>query len=75
MIGLIDNEILKRGLIFLFLNIGIFIFGIVVLTKINMAQKDAETQTQQVSSDVDWQAYLYHKTMLNVLSKETIAQK
>ncbi len=65
--ALTDNENVKKGLTFLFLNLGIVIFAIVILTKIDVMAKKVEGQTQELSAEIDWQNYLYHKTVLNII--------
>ena len=64
-----DNDHVKRGLTFLFLNLGIMIFAVVIFTKLDVMAKKVESQTQEVSADISWQGYLYHKTVLNILNQ------
>ena len=66
---IIDNDNVKRGLTFLFLNLGIMIFAVVIFTKLDVMAKKVESQTQELSAEIGWQGYLYHKTVLTVLNK------
>ena len=70
MAAIFDNDHVKRGLTYLFLNVGIAIFAAVIFIKIDMMTKTMESQTQEFSAQISWQGYLYHKAILNVLSRE-----
>ena len=69
MSSITDNDNVKRGITFLFLNLGILIFAMVIFAKLDVMTKKVESQTQSVAADIDWQGYLYHKTVLNILNQ------
>ena len=69
MSSILDNDNVKRGITFLFLNLGIMIFAVVIFTKLDVMAKKVESQTQAVSADIGWQGYLYHKTVLTILNQ------
>ena len=69
MSSIIENDNVKRGLTFLFLNIGIVIFAVVIFIKLDVMAKKVESDTQAVAADVGWQGYLYHKTVLTILNQ------
>ena len=71
MVTIADNENVKKGVTFLFVNLGLFISAGIILTKIDVMAKKVDSQTQELSADIAWQSYLYHKTVLNILNTES----
>ena len=60
-----DYTSVQKGMSFLFLNIFLFIFAALVLTKVDIMYKKAQAETQRVSAEWDWKGYLYHQDLQN----------
>ena len=54
---------IKRALIFLFSVIGLFIFYMVIMVKIEVMAQQTEAKVQKVSADITWEDFLYQKTV------------
>ena len=64
-----DNDNIKKALVFLFLNIGIFIFAAVIFIKIDTMSQKVHAEVQSLSADLDWAAFQCHQSVQNKLNK------
>ena len=60
-----DN--LKKALTFLSLSLGMLIFATVILVKVDVMAKKAEADSRALSADLDWEGFLYHQTVVNIM--------
>ncbi len=60
-------DTIKRILIFLFSLIGLFIFYIVIMVKLEVMAQQTEAKVQKMSADVTWEGFLYQKTVETVV--------
>ncbi len=58
---------IRKGLAFLLLSVGMGLFALVILMKVDAFAQKAEAETQQLSADLDWEGYLYQQTARKVL--------
>ena len=61
-----ENDNVKKGLTFLFLNIGILIFASVIFVKIDVMSHKIHSDVQLFSADLDWEGFLYHQAVQNI---------
>ena len=64
-----DNDNVKKGLTFLFLNIGLFIFAAVIFIKIDTMSQKVHADVQSLSADLDWQGFQCRQAIQNILKK------
>lgn len=64
-----DNDHIKKALTFLFLNIGIFIFAIVMFVKIDAMSHKIQAEIQTLSADLDWGNFKHRRAVQNTLKK------
>ena len=62
---------ISKALSFLFLSIGMAIFAMVLLMKIDVMTQGAKADVQSLSADLSWEEYLYQQAARNALSNET----
>ena len=63
------NDNIKKSLIFLFLNIGIFIFAAVIFVKIDVMSQKVHAGVQSLSADLDWEGFKHHQAVQSTLKK------
>ncbi len=64
-----DNENIKKALTFLFLNIGIFIFAVVIFMKIDAMSQKIHAEVQSLSVDLDGEGFKHHQAVQNILKE------
>ena len=62
---------ISRALSFLFLSIGMAIFAMVLLMKIDVMTQGAQADVQSLSSELGWEEYLYQQAARNASMDET----
>lgn len=65
---------IRKGLAFLLLSVGMGIFTLVILMKVDAFAQKAEADTKLLSADLDWEGYLYQQTARKVLSERNSNQ-
>ncbi len=64
------DDFLQKAFIVLFGAIGVGIFFLIILLKLDIMTKKAEADTKNFSAEADWEGYLYQKTAREVLAKK-----
>ena len=64
------NDNVKKALIFLFLNIGLFIFAAVIFVKIDAMSQKVHAEVQSLSADLDWEGFKCHQAVQNMLKEQ-----
>lgn len=56
-----------KALTFLFMAIGAGIFLMIVMIKVDVFAQGVQSDVKSKTAEMDWQDYLYHQTMQNVV--------
>ena len=68
------DDFLQKALVFLFGAVGMGIFFLIILIRLDVMTKQAEADTKVFSAEGDWEGYLYQKTAREVLAKKNPAK-
>lgn len=61
-----DNNMISKGVTFLLTVIGLGIFYIVLMTKLEVMAQQTEASIHKMSADMAWENYLYQQTLRRV---------
>ena len=57
----------SKALVFLFLAMGVGIFLMVVMMKVDVFAAKVKAEVKSNAAELDWEGYLYHQTVQNVI--------